>query len=344
MASPPHIPQLNVPGSRKRGSISSHSGAPTKKRKPSNLRNAFSPDAESVGGSPRQYSRSPSVESNITTSVVNGIGGKKRRKKGGDGGSVAGSSARGGKGADGRSAIGGEDEDGDGGEEAEDDDDDEMGEEMGMEIEGGMSVEARRKQEKEYERMLEDFMTPAQMDRYATYRRIRLKRETVRKLVNQTLSQSVPQPIIIAVTSYSKTFIGELIDRALTVRDEWSAVRTHLPNPNLPGPILSQSLVRPSAHIKDDRNRPTNSDITSAGWYPTQVDRTESLWKEVEKDASLQDRLKACDKGPLTPAHLREALRRYKRDRDGGGAGFAGMSLEGVERTMGRTGGRRLFK
>ena len=78
--------------------------------------------------------------------------------------------------------------------------------------------------------MLEDFMTPAQMDRYATYRRIRLKRETVRKLVNQTLSQSVPQPIIIAVTSYSKTFIGELIDRALTVRDEWSAVRTHLPD------------------------------------------------------------------------------------------------------------------
>jgi transcription initiation factor TFIID subunit 11 len=219
-----------------------------------------------------------------------------------------------------------------------------MGEEMGMEIEGGMSVEARRKQEKEYERMLEDFMTPAQMDRYATYRRIRLKRETVRKLVNQTLSQSVPQPIIIAVTSYSKTFIGELIDRALTVRDEWSAVRTHLLNPNLPGPILSQSLVRPSAHIKDDRNRPTNSDITSAGWYPGQVDRSESLWKEVEKDAGLQDRLKACDKGPLTPAHLREALRRYKRDRDGGGAGFAGMSLEGVERTMGRTGGKRLFK
>lgn len=192
--------------------------------------------------------------------------------------------------------------------------------------------------------MLEDFMTPAQMDRYATYRRIRLKRETVRKLVNQTLSQSVPQPIIIAVTSYSKTFIGELIDRALTVRDEWSAVRTHLPNPNLPSPILAQSLGRPSAHIKDERNRPTNTDITGAGWYLNQVDRTQSLWKEVDKDASLAERLKACDKGPLTPAHLREALRRYKRDRDGGGAGFAGMSLEGVERTMGRTGGKRLFK
>lgn len=159
MASPPHIPQLNMSSNRKRGSISSHSGAPPKKRKPSNLRNAFSPDAESIGGnSPRQYSRSPSVESNITTSVVNGIGGgKKRRKKGGDGASIAGSSVRGGKGGDGRSAMGGEDEEGD---EAEYDDEDEMGDEMNMEIEGGMSVEARRKQEKEYERYVSLFLPP----------------------------------------------------------------------------------------------------------------------------------------------------------------------------------------
>ena len=148
MASPPHIPQLSVP--RKRGSVSSLSGAPGKKRKPSNLRNAFSPDAESVG-SPR-FSRSPSLDSVATTSVVNGAGGKKKRKKGdaGDGASVAGSSVRGGKG---RSAVGGDE---DGGEaeydENEEDDDDDMGEEMDTAIEGGMTVEARRKQEKDHER------------------------------------------------------------------------------------------------------------------------------------------------------------------------------------------------
>ncbi|KAH7351438.1 hTAFII28-like protein conserved region-domain-containing protein [Pyrenochaeta sp. MPI-SDFR-AT-0127] len=341
MASPPPLPHLNVP--RKRSSISSISSAnPNKRRKPSNLRNAFSPDAESVG-SPR-FSRSPSLDSVATTSVVNGVGGKKRRRKGdtGDGGSVAGSSVRGGKGADGRSAVGG---DGEGQDYEEEEDDDDMGEEMGMAMEeGGMTAEDRRKLEKDHERMLMEYMTPAQQERYATYRRIRLKRETVRKLVNQTLSQSVPQPVIIAVTSYAKSFLGELIDRALTVRDEWQAVKTHHPNEKLPPPILMQSLQRPSAHIKDDRNKPTNTDIQSAGWYFNQVDRSESLWKEINKDASLQERLKQTDKGPLTPAHLREALRRYKRDRDGGGAGFAGMSLEGVERTMGRTGGRRLFR
>lgn len=187
-------------------------------------------------------------------------------------------------------------------------------------------------------------MTEPQKERYSQYRRIRLKRETVRKLVNQTLSQSVPQPVIIAVTTYSKSFIGDLIDRALTVRDEWTVASTHLPNGALPPALLAQTLQRPSAHIKDDRNKPTNSDITQAGLYLNGVDRTEPIWKEVSEDASLQERLQQSNKGPLTPAHLREALRRYKRDRDGGGAGFAGMSLEGVERSAARMGGKRLFR
>src|SRR5690242_11240303 len=99
-------------------------------------------------------------------------------------------------------------------------------------------------------------MDPAQADRYATYRRIRLKRETVRRLVNQTLSQSVPQPVIIAVTSYSKAFIGELIDAALTVRDEWAASRTHLPNINLPSQLLTSGLQEPFGHRKDSKPRP----------------------------------------------------------------------------------------
>ncbi|OAK99532.1 TAFII28-domain-containing protein [Phaeosphaeriaceae sp. SRC1lsM3a] len=344
MASPPHIPSLSIP--RKRGSISSIASAgANKRRKPSHLRNAYSPESEGVG-SPLRYSRSPSVDSVATTSVINGAGGKKKRKNA-DTASVV-SSARGGrsKGADGASAIGGEGGDGaDGGEYEDDDDEDDMGVEMDMAgEEGGMNAEERRNQEKEHERMLMEYMTPLQIDRYATYRRIRLKRETVRKLVNQTLSQSVPQPVIIAVTSYAKSFIGDLIDRALTVRDEWTVASTHHPNGALPPAVLMQSLQRPSAHIKDERNKPTNQDITQAGIYLNQVDRAETLWKEIEEDENLQERLRQSNKGPLTPAHLREALRRYKRDRDGGGAGFAGMSLEGVERSLARTGGKRLFR
>jgi transcription initiation factor TFIID subunit 11 len=190
--------------------------------------------------------------------------------------------------------------------------------------------------------MLTEAMDPDQARRYETYRRVRLKRETVRKLVNQTLSQSVPMPVVIAVTSYSKAFIGELIDGALTVRDEWAAARTHLPNPNLPPALIKYGLNAPKAHRPDAM--PSETDLQNVLGYAAQQIRDEPYWKEIGEDVPLEDRLKMCDKGPLTPAHIREALRRYKRDREGGGAGFAGMSLEGVERTLGRTGGRKLFR
>lgn len=151
-------------------------------------------------------------------------------------------------------------------------------------------------------------MNPNQEARYETYRRIRLKRETVRKLVNQTLSQSVPQPVIIAVTSYSKAFIGEIIDRALSVRDEWSVSRTHLPNPNLPPQLLRTGFHNPKAHRAGAL--PTPREIADAGLYPNQVPPGESYLVEVEEEKGLEERLKMQDKGPLTPAHLREALRR----------------------------------
>lgn len=169
-------------------------------------------------------------------------------------------------------------------------------------------------------------MNPAQQERHAIYRRIRLKRETVRKLVNQTLSQSVPQPVILAVTSYSKAFIGDLVDRALSVRDEWAAARTHVPNPNLPPTLLRTGFQNPRKH--GPGGVPDMREIQEAGVHPNAV-QGETYLLEVEAEKGLKERLRAEDKGPLTPAHIREALRRYKRDR---------------ERTAARMGGRRLFR
>lgn len=332
MASPPHVPQLNIP--RKRSSISSVTGGTAKKRKPSQLRNSFAPTSETVG-SPLRYSPSPSVDSVATTSVANGAGGRKRKRKNDDALSVTGSSVRGRGGARSATEVEGQGE-------GEDEEEEDFEEEMDAVLEGGKVTEATKKQEKEHERILMEAMSPNQSDRYATYRRIRLKREIVRKLVNQTLSQSVPQPVIIAVTSYSKGFIGELVDRALAVRDEWAAVRTHLPNPNLPPQILTTCFHQPKAHREG--TKPSNQDIVLAGLYLNRVDREQEYLVKVDENKSLEERLRMCDKGPLMPAHLREALRRYKRDRDGGGAGFAGLSLDGPETAAGRMGGKRLFR
>jgi transcription initiation factor TFIID subunit 11 len=64
----------------------------------------------------------------------------------------------------------------------------------------------------------------------------------------------------------------------------------------------------------------------------------------VSDDTPVCDRIKSENRGPLTPDHLREALRRYKKNRAGGCAGYLGLSLAGREAVAARMGGRRLFR
>jgi len=49
-------------------------------------------------------------------------------------------------------------------------------------------------------------------------------------------------------------------------------------------------------------------------------------------------------RGPLLPDHLREAVRRYRNDGEGGGAGFRGLSLGAGEAAFAGGRGKRLFK
>ncbi|KAF2503163.1 TAFII28-domain-containing protein [Lophium mytilinum] len=334
MASPPHMPTLNVP--RKRPSIAGSSGA-NKKRKPSNLRNSFAPDVNGVSGAttPR-FSRSPSAESSVAgTSMANGTtGGKGRgKRRADDSRSMTGASLRGGPG----SVVGSQNAAGEGGEDEDEDDEDE-GEGMDTMLEGGAQDEEDASKAEQQIRILLERLDDDQTERYTIFRRIKLRKEIVRKITNQTLSQSVPQPVIIAINGFTKVFIGELIDRALTVRDEWAAARTHLPNPNIPPSLLATAFQRPSQFKTDAVATP--EDIKAAGLNIPEA----PLWEEIAKDKSFSDRVKDMDKGPLTPDHLREALRRYKRDREGGGAGVAGLSLEGPERSAARMGGRPLFR
>lgn len=65
---------------------------------------------------------------------------------------------------------------------------------------------------------------------------------------------------------------------------------------------------------------------------------------QAQQQQAYQPLVHESDCGPLTPDHLREALRRYKKDRQGGSAGLAGLSLGGKERVASRVGGRRLFR
>lgn len=341
---PPGIASLQNP--RKRLSLStsnlsptnSHNGGPTpKRRKPSFAPSAgsssahplrqtsFPPpefqNARSATGS-RQVSYSPAIGEEAASVSSFGAGRSKKggrgtSKRGGKSGSqsVAGTSAhddddadtavggfRGGKGSKKRgkaaAAKAAAEE-----EEAEDDDDDDGAQGEAL-FDGAREMDdAAKAQEGEHRMILYETLSQEQRDRYDIWNRQALRKNTVRKIVNQTLSQSVPQSIVLTVSASAKVFIGDLVEKARDVQTEWLACESKWP----------------TGEEKEEYS-------TTGG-----------------KAATFFD-VKEMDKGPLTPDHLREALRRYKKDREGGGAGLLGMSLHGKDAVASRTSGRRLFK
>jgi transcription initiation factor TFIID subunit 11 len=69
-----------------------------------------------------------------------------------------------------------------------------------------------------------------QLDRHGTWKRSKLKKETVKTLVNQTLSQSVPANVVQVVQAYTKMFSGLIIEGARDVQAEWAAVAEKRPD------------------------------------------------------------------------------------------------------------------
>jgi len=184
------------------------------------------------------------------------------------------------------------------GEGGSDEDSDSGGEEANTAVEGGKLSKAALEEEKSRRAMFLSQVPNAHFQLYELWNRIHLKKEVVRRLTNQTLSQSVPNTVVTTISAYSKVFAGEIVDRARQVQREWVAAAAELPT--------------------GDKN------VMGAG---------EGMAKVEERDL-----------GPLLPDHLREALRRYKMDREGGSVGFTGLSLEGRESAAARNGGKRLFK
>ncbi|KAJ9637139.1 hypothetical protein H2199_007425 [Coniosporium tulheliwenetii] len=171
------------------------------------------------------------------------------------------------------------------------------------------------------------------------------KKETVRKITNQTLSQSVPPSVITTINGYTKLFIGELIDRARRVQEEWTVAAA----------LGAAAEKERQKNASANGTQPTAfgsgaSDAGSSQYSPRTLPRSfeppvhEDTPPPTQSDRPLAEMAKERDKGPLTPDMLREALRRYKKDQEGGGTGFVGLSLEGRERAAVRTGGKRIFR
>jgi transcription initiation factor TFIID subunit 11 len=131
------------------------------------------------------------------------------------------------------------------------------------------------------------------------------------QIVNQTLSQSAPANVILAIRSVAKLFAGDMIEGARKVQAQWN---------------YSDEALKEEIKKKMEMLPTPPADI------PTEV----------------MNEVKRLPAGPLEPDHLREAHRRYKASMEGGMAGQ--MSLwhaqhqSGVERFAPKAKGKRLFK
>ncbi|KAK2623795.1 hypothetical protein QTJ16_006976 [Diplocarpon rosae] len=225
--SPPYPSNASLPAPPKRRQSDMLNLAPSVKRRKGSMfsvtsgtssvhplrQTSFPP--ENNGRAPA-FSRSPSVD---TMSLVSGSGAKKkkpRKSKGKDveSSSVAGSRAKSvisnqGKGKRRASRD----------QTAEEEEEEEGGEEMALDVAAASNEEKAREDKRRH--ILTNAFSGQQFSRYEAWRSSKLSDATVRRIVNQTLSQSVPPNVILAVKAAAKIFAGEIIEGARKVQSQW---------------------------------------------------------------------------------------------------------------------------
>ncbi|KAF4293771.1 hypothetical protein CNMCM8686_005279 [Aspergillus fumigatus] len=257
----------------------------------------------------------------------------------------------------------------------EDEDFDDEGELLRGE-EGVTDTEA----EKKNLALLVDAFNPIQSERYDLFKRAKLRKETLRRIVNHALSQSVPASVVTTINGFTKVFAGEIIEKARTVQAEWAiahdqAARAAFDAEEAEAEARAaeaaaregQGQSQPQTSVKkehSDSNRSTPIPPSSSSPMPQQQasqPSTPSVSGPPQQQQQEQQPPPARPKrefkpppnphrGQLLPSHLREALRRYKRDGEGGGVGFSGLSMGnlGVRGSVtwnaGSAGGRRIFR
>ncbi|ATY61473.1 transcription initiation factor TFIID subunit [Cordyceps militaris] len=315
--SPPYPSPASIPSSKKRTSSFDASNKPPalKRRKASTLsqssvplplahplRQTSFPPPEARSPAP---TRSPSVDatSHVSGSAVSGAAARKKRPGGGRKSRAAraddaASSVAGGKAATTASGQGGE---------KEDDDEDDDKAEMALE-----HVVARTQEQKQEEIRLRAMLVEAfdgeQYNRYELWRAAKLSDAVVKRVVNATVSQSVPQMVSTAVKAVAKLFAGELLEEARGVQAEWIRAGEHQSELPTPPPAAA------AATDNGDEEPPAEQDPK---------------------------------RGPLRPDHLRAAWLRYRASKHSHGVGMQQLwhnqQGSGVERFSART-RKQLFK
>lgn len=221
-----------------------------------------------------------------------------------------------------------------------DEDVDEEEEEEMQEHEGDDKDADEFKQEEERRNVLLNQLNAAQSNRFQAYRLSKLKPAVVRRIVNQTVSQSVASSQIDAVQFFSKAFAIEIIERAREVQAEWAKAAEATIAAEKRSRVRrlqdKERELEDKAQATKTRQRDKDQEQEPVQDPPGAISEQERkvIEQEIKKLKAEADKyIPNKHKGGLLPDHLREALRRYKADGEGNGFGFDGLShpLLGVQ-------------
>jgi transcription initiation factor TFIID subunit 11 len=140
---------------------------------------------------------------------------------------------------------------------SEDDENDESDEEQ-------MYNNARIQQQTEMRHIIDQF-TPEQQDRYESFRRSRFPTAQIKRIMGQVAGVTVGQQTAIVMAGCTKLFVGELVETARTVQEEWANASGMTDSSVVLGPVSP-------AHIREAYRR-----LKEAGKVP--YEKKERLFK-----------------------------------------------------------------
>ncbi|KAF4611381.1 hypothetical protein G7Y89_g15632 [Cudoniella acicularis] len=262
--SPPYPSNAQLPQPTKRRQSDMPSSAPAIKRRKASMLSTTSVSSshplrqtsfppESASQTPA-YSRSPSADTMVSGSAVGGASKRKRGRKskglGNDDASIADGKAK--STVSGTSGKGKRRASRD--LNAEEDEEEEGGDSMALAMVN--NTEEEKTKEVEHRALLVRNFDTEQFRRYEAWRSSRLSDSIVRRIVNQTLSQSAPASVILAVKSVAKIFAGEMIEGARRVQTQWLEASgedqaTGLPSPPAEGDKPKEKETRRAPLLPD---------------------------------------------------------------------------------------------
>ncbi|KAI8844269.1 histone-fold-containing protein [Chytridium lagenaria] len=98
----------------------------------------------------------------------------------------------------------------------------ELEEDVDDDLENEISIIPKTEEEREAMKAMIDSFTPERLHRFEVYRRSKLPKGSVKKVLMNILGSTLPQGVITAVAGSGKMFIGEIVEKAIEVKQEWN--------------------------------------------------------------------------------------------------------------------------